>query len=450
MHDSAPLRPIVQVKKSELAGEENWLQTRNIHKFAIVAALCCATSGVAWAGDERPNGSAGSKLGVLESQIARSNSDQTVLERELGAMRTESASLSGKLVGLASQIQEREALIGGSEKRLKRLKHEETAMRAMLRARRNSLGDLLAGLQRLERNPPPPLVTKPGDTVAALRGAMLFGAIVPELKTQTSQLARDLARLEDVHSRITHEKTDLEQNLSSLQQSRRDMSELLKRKRRLISATGTRLEEAKMRSAKLAEKAKSLNQLVTAVAREKARMAALDANRTKLEEQQLQEEKQRLAAIRKAPPMVFSKARGQIGYPALGTRIADFGDPDGFGGRTKGVSIATRQAAQIIAPADGKIEFAGTFRSYGELLILDAGEGYHVLMAGLEKVLVQPGQVVRAGEPVGQMGNKPARGTLIGNQLETVKPILYIEFRKNGGSIDPTPWWVGNRKEVRR
>ncbi len=358
--------------------------------------------------------------------------------------------LSDRLVALAADIQGREALMAQSERRLERLHHEELAMRGKLIVQRKALGSLLAGLQRLERNPPPPLVTRPDDTVAALRGAMLFGTIVPKLKMQASRLARDLARLEEVQARIGHEKSELEGNLASLQHARRDMKSLLARKRELIAATSGKLDETEERLAKLAGRAKSLSQLVVALKREKARQAKLDARRMREEEQQLEAEQKRLAALRATPPMVFSKARGRLAYPVMGMRIRSFGDPDGFGGESKGLSIATGKAAQIVSPADGKVEFAGNFRSYGELLILDVGEGYHILLAGLGEITVQPGHLVRAGEPVGQMGDRAARGTLIGDQLDAGKPILYVEFRRNGGSIDPSGWWAGNRKEARR
>jgi septal ring factor EnvC (AmiA/AmiB activator) len=93
--------------------------------------------------------------------------------------------------------------------------------------------------------------------------------------------------------------------------------------------------------------------------------------------------------------------------------------------------VATRAQAQVISPADGKVEFAGPFRSYGQLLILDAGEGYLVLMAGMKEISADMGQSVRAGEPVGIMGKGPSSVTLLGDQIQEARPVLYVEFRKN-------------------
>jgi len=131
--------------------------------------------------------------------------------------------------------------------------------------------------------------------------------------------------------------------------------------------------------------------------------------------------------------------------PVNGVRIREFGTADGFGGNQKGVSIATRTGAQITAPCDGWVVYAGTFRSYGQLLILNAGGGYHVLLAGMERISVDLGQFVLTGEPVAVMGS--------GSQVSAAavakpkQPVLYVEFRKDGTPIDPGPWWSTNEGE---
>ena len=111
----------------------------------------------------------------------------------------------------------------------------------------------------------------------------------------------------------------------------------------------------------------------------------------------------------------------------------------------KGISIATRAGAQVTAPADGWVVFAGAFRSYGQLLILNVGGGYHVLLAGMDRISVDLGQFVLAGEPVAAMGT----GSHIAAILATgsSQPVLYIEFRKDGAPVDPGPWWVAGEGE---
>ena len=105
------------------------------------------------------------------------------------------------------------------------------------------------------------------------------------------------------------------------------------------------------------------------------------------------------------------------------------------------MSLQSRENARVISPADGWIVYAGPFRTYGQLLIINAGNEYHVVLAGMEKLNVSPGQFVLVGEPIGQMGAKRLASTGA-IDVSTTKPILYVEFRKDGNPIDPSPWWV--------
>jgi len=102
----------------------------------------------------------------------------------------------------------------------------------------------------------------------------------------------------------------------------------------------------------------------------------------------------------------------------------------------------------VTAPCDGWVVYAGPFRSYGQLLILNAGGGYHVLLAGMERISVDLGQFVLTGEPVAVMGGGPQSAAAIATGSS--QPVLYIEFRKDGTPVDPSPWWaLTNSEKVR-
>jgi murein hydrolase activator len=152
--------------------------------------------------------------------------------------------------------------------------------------------------------------------------------------------------------------------------------------------------------------------------------------------------------------MAFIKAKGLLPLPVEGGITTRFGDKDTLGSIARGLSVMTRPEAQVRSPVDGWVVYAGPFRSYGQLLILDAGDGYHIVMSGMKRMNVQLGQFVLLGEPVGGMGNgaavlasqntSPASSQDGIKPLQASQPVLYVEFRKDGQPIDSAPWWSMN------
>ena len=148
---------------------------------------------------------------------------------------------------------------------------------------------------------------------------------------------------------------------------------------------------------------------------------------------------------RLAPSAAFASLHGRVPMPVNGVKLRNFGAPDGNGGTEKGLTVATRAGAQVTAPADGWVVYAGPFRTYGQLLILNVGGGYHVLLAGMDRISVDLGQFVLAGEPVATMGTGSHIAAILASGSS--QPVLYIEFRKDGTPVDPGPWWVAGEGE---
>ena len=149
------------------------------------------------------------------------------------------------------------------------------------------------------------------------------------------------------------------------------------------------------------------------------------------------------------PAVPFDEAKGMLPLPAQGKRMLTYGEKTRSGSESKGIVLQTRQGGQVISPADGWVVFAGDFRSYGQLLIINAGKGYHLLLAGLSQIDVQLGQFVLAGEPVGVMPNSGAAAKAPDGRAQDNAPMLYIEFRKDQKPVDPEPWWATAARKVR-
>jgi murein hydrolase activator len=386
------------------------------------------------------------ELDQIEQNLKDSTAKQITISSELDAALRAQAEISTKLIKLGKTLSSQQQAIGATDGRVKKLATEAIIIRSDLAAKQEILSGLLAGLQQLEQNPPPALVVEPQNVLNAMRGAMLFGAVVPELRNVAHELQAKLAELGEIRNKISEEKKVKADGLEALEVSLRDLKALQAEKKALALVTSQNLEVEQNRSAELAKQAQSLKQL----------LAKLDAARIEDEQRKTADAKaqEEAAKIREAnlnrPPMILSQSRGKLAYPLRGDIVKQFGDDNGLGSQLDGTAIATQAGLTVTAPIDGKVEFAGSFRSYGQLLILDAGEGYLVLLAGMKQISAELGQSIRAGEPVGTMGDGPSSVALIGGETENARPVLYIEFRKNNEPVDPSLWWVGGRKEAMR
>lgn len=392
------------------------------------------------------------ELETLSRSITVSDEKTKQLEAEIATLEKTRQNLREEIVKSAALRKEMETKILAGEKRLEGMREEEAGVRASLHERRGLLAEVLAALQRMGRNPPPALLVAPDDALASVRSAILLGAVVPGIRKETDALIDDLSALMDIKSDIDREKTGLIDAMQARIEAEK-RTELLVAENEALTQTNARTLAAERRRAEeLAARATSLEGLIGSLEREigSVRDAAALA-RAKEEERRGQSEAEREKARtlarqsvpdknRIAPAYEFQELQARLDYPVAGDVLRRFGEADGTGHDSQGLTLAANPGALVTAPSDGWIVFAGTFRSYGRMIILNAGEGYHLVLAGMDRVSVREGQFVVAGEPLAVMGEKRV-ASVNALTLETDKPTLYIEFRKNGKPVDSRPWW---------
>jgi murein hydrolase activator len=435
-----------------------------------VVLTFCLTAPSAWAQETSSLQPTAEDLTSIETALTRSKARQTELSAAQQAALREQEEMSDKLVTLALTTSEQEQSLAIAEKRLKKLSTELAKANLSLAARRDELSKLLAGLQRLQQDPPPALVVNPDDVLQALRGAMMFSAVVPELRAKADSVKADLKTLNDLKASLDAETRDHTIALQTLATSRSQITDLIAQKQAAAEAADKDLAAERKSAEELALKAESLRDLLAKLAEaraeveaEKAAALAAEQRRQAEEAARLSAEQQRLAAEQakrdaeaksraeaaaNPPPIAFAKAKGLLQLPVAGTLVKAFGADTGLGHTLPGLAIKTEAHAQITAPVAGKVEFAGAFRSYGGLVIINPGDGYLVLLAGMDKILTSTGQSVKAGEPLGVMGLKSAELAISNDLTNQNYPVLYVEFRKNTDPIDPSPWWVANSREA--
>ena len=369
------------------------------------------------------------------------------LDAEIREIRTDRARLNQSLIEAAQRSQASEARISQIEGRLTALATSEQAIRLSLEARRGLIGDVLAALQRLGRRPPPAILIQPEDVLAALRAAILMGAVLPELRLEAEQLAVDLGELVRLRGQMAQERVGVQREFAELAAERQRLAALIEARRGREAEAARAAEAERQRAAAIGREVDNLRDLVDRLDREATQAARLAEEARRATEAQTQAVRERMAALafrdpsRLAPQAAFQDLRGRLPKPVAGSQLRAFGAPDGFGGQARGVSYAARSGAVVSAPADGWVAYSGPFRSFGHMVILQMGGGFYVLLAGMERVDVQRGQFVLAGEPVGALGQRQ-EGSVVAIGDGAGQPILYVEFRRDGQSIDPGPWWA--------
>ncbi len=387
------------------------------------------------------------ELDAARARQRETAENQAKLRRQIEALSADRSKLTEQLIETAAHIRDVENSIDATRARLVPLDEQEKLFQKSLDERRSVIVEILAALQRIGRQPPPALIVRPEDALQAVRTAITLGAVVPEMRAEADALAGDLADLLRVRKQIIGDRDKLSRDLDVLAREQLRMSIMIDERQKKQAAAEQALDAERKRADDLAHQVDTIKDLIAKLEAglDSATRAARAANHG-IEQDAT---KPSLAALsdpgRLSPAVAFADTRGRLRLPVNGVRIREFGGSDGNGGTQKGLSVAARPGAEITAPCDGWVVYAGPFRSYGQLLILNAGGGYHVLLAGMERISVDLGQFVLTGEPVAMMGGGSQAPATVGAGPK--QPVLYVEFRKDGTPIDPSPWWATNEGE---
>jgi septal ring factor EnvC (AmiA/AmiB activator) len=427
----------------------------------LVVCLCAASAGA-----QTPIGSPPSNLPQaaakpvdtrrnelrgVENNIKATDDERHRLEADIETIRNDRARFNAALIDTNARVQAAESRTADLEKQLETARGSEDAIGHTLDARRTLISEILAALQRMGRNPPPAVLVSPADMLGAIHAAMILGDVLPELHNETAALAGDLADLTATRQSIAAEQQKLDTEKAELSAEQGRLSALVAARQSSLDSAEQALTLKRQTSQQLATQATDLKDLIGKMEADPAASGGSDpAQKTPAAGA---DDGLQMAALtpfkdpaRLAPAIAFSDAKGMLPLPVSGTMLKLFGAPDGFGGAEKGISFATRPDAAVSSPADGWVAFSGPYRSYGQLLIINGGGGYYVVLAGLGNVNVVVGQFVLAGEPVASMGDGPAK-TAAAIAIGARQPILYVEFRKDGAAIDPSPWWAKSEQE---
>jgi len=300
---------------------------------------------------------------------------------------------------------------------LRRASIRETAMQQKFEAERETVARLLGVLQSIESSPTPLLLLHPSGPIGTARSGMMVSEVTPSLHRQAAKLKTELEEIALLRALQESAAEVLEQGLGGVQQARTALSQAVSNRTNLPK--------------RLLENPDALNDLFNSAETLKSFAAGLAD----------------LKATGADAPLHIGEARGALALPVTGTVLRQAGQADAAGIKRPGMVIATEPRALVTTPWTATIRYRGPLLDYGNVMILEPGDGYLLVLAGLDQVYGSTGEVLPAGTPVGLMGgNSPDAGLFLAqategggvNRTET----LYMELRQGEEPVDPGVWFA--------
>ena len=402
----------------------------------LAAALAATVSTAPTDGlTQESSGNTGRTLDAVERALEEGGAREAALDREAHAVAAEIATIRGQLINTAAAVQEQETRLGDSERALADIEARQTTAKAAYTRHRAGLESALAALTWVARTPPSAMLGRPAEWANTVRSIVLLDSVVPELQHRSIALAEELRALEVLRLAGAQAKQNLADANALYNSEQTQLHHLLERKSSLQAAMVAERRDLAAEMLVLAAKAEDLKSLVERITVEQAaRRETLDEPSTIA----LTEPGASLAPAAPTKVVALPAAPGSsLPYPTHGQVVEHFGEPLAAGGASLGIRIEVRPGAQVVAPRAGSVVFAGPFRNYGQLLIVQHAGGYHTLLAGFSRVDAMVGQWLGAGEPVGSVAVSSDGPTL-----------LYVEIRHGSEPIDPIPWLASGERKV--
>ncbi len=354
-----------------------------------------------------------------------------------------------KMVNVAGKLQTFEQELSPLKGRLAALKKEEEKLSRGLDHRHKQMVSVLAALQNLAWHPTEAVLMRPGSPVRAIRTAIVLLSTVPGLEDAAARLRRDLKTMKSLKAAIRSQHVQISHLTEKIGEKHATLQTLFKKKAEIQESFEKKSREAEQGVMQLAKKAKNLKDLSQRQEAEKERRIRVEGQRlagliTDQPERTLPPRPATPPKRTPQPPQTdipesidarpFAEARGSLPLPVGGEIVRTYGTRTESGAHARGLTIRSRAGAHVIAPYDGVVLFSGPFRGYGHLLIIEHGDGYHTLLAGMARSEADVGQTLLAGEPVGRMADEDS-------------PDLYVELRRNGKPINPMPWLAAQKSK---
>jgi len=369
-------------------------------------------------------------LETYQSKIEEESRVQAELEHKMKKARMNMSSTQEKMVDIGKSVQMNEKELQQIESRIGELEKEKAALEASLEDQRSAISKLVLALERIRRVPPQALIAKPGAPIKNAQSAMLLGDILPIIHEKAQVLKADIEKQTNIMAELNSKKEAALKRSNALKQEYETLASLTEEREKLFKKTQQDYKAQEIEVQRVSQSAKNLKDLVKKL-EEKRRNEQREAEALKKKLAAANAaEAARLKAEQKTKPIIQNAAlppSGSSQLPISGVIKTRYNDLDKLGAKSQGVRIEGRAGGLVVAPMGGIIRFAGPFKGYDKMVIIEHEGGYHSLVAGMETVSALVGQSINTGEPLGKLKNSTNHG----------KPTVYYELRLNGNAVDP-------------
>ena len=359
-------------------------------------------------------------LSNAKAQSAAANVRANGLEAKAAVAQNQSEKALAQSAAIASRIQSAEADIAASEARIRLIEKLRASQRARLAAKQEPAVRLLAALQMMARRPPALALVQPGSTLDLVHTRAVLASILPVLQTRTAALRDDIEAGRRLREDADRAAAALAASRERLGSQRAALVRQASEHRRIAQRFTSSAMIEQDRAIAMGEKARDIVDLI-------GQLGEAAEQRQQLETLPGPILRPQLPGAPRALPVETAKAlNNRLAYrlPVAGRIVSGLGEVSGSGVRARGLTIATRPSAQVIAPNDGRIVFAGPYRSFGRIVIIDHGAGWTTLITSLATLDVAVGDTVLQGSPIGRAG--------------TEEPKITVELRRGNRPIDIT------------
>lgn len=337
------------------------------------------------------------KLQKVETELNQGKKTAARLDEKVKAEGDTLSELRHRLIASTEALEGKVLEQSRLEDKLDNLQDEIDAKKSALVDQKKKLRIFTIAIVELARQPVETLFLQTGLTTDYVRRSILIRALIPHLKEEVVLILRDIATLNDMQADLVAQQKVIKAERNNLAKQQQDLDQLIKTRQGILQKTESQKTAMMKQLASLSSEAKDLRQLLDRITPKHSAKSPL------------------------------SNPSLRLKWPVSGTVVHRFGERDADGVTSQGITFSALPGSPVVSPQPGKVVFAGPFRGYGQILILQHAGGYHSFLAGFGRIDADVGQDVETGEPLGVLPATGARRTE-----------LYFEWRHNSEPVDPT------------